>query len=280
MMKFGELTRSWLREPLVHFLIAGLAVFLFSAWRGGSVDPESRTISITSGQVQALTDRWMLTWQRTPTQNEIDGLIRDYIKEEVYSREAKRMGLDEDDIIIRRRLRMKMEALATAEAESADPDDATLQAWLDKHPQKYAREVRYSFDQIYLNPGGGVAAQDKAMSLLSRLREGAEWQGLGDRISLQQSLQNASTTDIIREFGDDFAGALKGQEQGKWIGPIQSGFGQHLVRIRDVTPSEKPILSDVRQSVSNDWRQATVKERESRAYQALLDGYTIRIAKP
>jgi peptidyl-prolyl cis-trans isomerase C len=279
-MKFGELTRSWLREPLVHFLIAGLAVFLFSAWRGGSVDPESRTIRITTEQVQALTDRWMLTWQRTPTQNEIDGLIRDYIKEEVYSREAKRMGLDEDDIIIRRRLRMKMEALAAAEAESADPDDATLQAWLDKHPQKYARDVRYSFDQIYLSSSGGVAAQDKAMSLLSRLREGAEWQGLGDRISLPRSLQNASSTDIIREFGDDFAGALKGREHGKWVGPIQSGFGLHLVRIRGVTVSAKPTLSDVRQSVSNDWRQATIKERESRAYQALLDGYTIRIAKP
>jgi peptidyl-prolyl cis-trans isomerase C len=198
----------------------------------------------------------------------------------VYYREAKRMGIDEDDIIIRRRLRMKMEALATAEAESTDPDDATLQAWLDKHPQKYARDVRYSFDQIYLRSSGVVAAQDKAASLLSRLREGAEWQGLGDRISLPRSLQNASTTDIIREFGDDFAVALKGQEQGKWMGPIQSGFGLHLVRIRDVALSAKPALSDVRQAVSNDWRQATIKERESRAYQALLDGYTIRIAKP
>jgi peptidyl-prolyl cis-trans isomerase C len=279
-MKFGELARSWLREPLLHFLIAGLAVFLFSAWRGGSVDPESRTISITAEQVQTLADRWTLTWQRTPTQNEIDGLIRDYIKEEVYSREAKRMGLDEDDIIIRRRLRIKMETLATAEAESVDPDDATLQAWLDKHQQKYAGDVRYSFDQIYLNSNGGIAAQDKAISIFSRLRKGAQWQGLGDRISLPQSFQNASSTDIIREFGDDFAGALKGKEQGKWVGPIQSGFGLHLVYIRGVTLSAKPALSDVRQAVSNDWREATIKDRENRAYQALLDGYTIRIAKP
>lgn len=272
--------RAALKEPLVHFLLAGLALFLFFAWRGDAVDPESRTITITEAQVERLAASWAQTWQRPPTQAEIDGLIRDHVKEEVYYREGMRLGLDQDDTIIRRRIRSKMEFLASSELENEEPGDATLQAMLDKNPQVYAADARTSFDQIYLAAQDEAAARTRATQMLAALGTGADWQKLGDAISLPRSPENVDRARIAADFGDDFAAALAGLKPGAWTGPVSSGFGLHLIRIRSVQASTKPKLADVRQRLENDWRAQTVKAREAKAYQALLDGYTIKIAKP
>ncbi len=272
--------RAALKEPLVHFLLAGLALFLFFAWRGDAVDPESRTITITEAQVERLAASWAQTWQRPPTQAEIDGLIRDHVKEEVYYREGMRLGLDQDDTIIRRRIRSKMEFLASSELENEEPGDATLQAMLDKNPQVYAADARTSFDQIYLAAQDEAAARTRATQMLAALGTGADWQKLGDAISLPRSPENVDRARIAADFGDDFAAALAGLKPGAWTGPVSSGFGLHLIRIRSEQASTKPKLADVRQRLENDWRAQTVKAREAKAYQALLDGYTIKIAKP
>ena len=274
-MQLPERLKPLLREPLVHFLLSGLAVFLFSAWRGEEVDPASRTIVIDEEQVSRLVASWQQTWQRPPTQAEIDGLIRDHIKGEIHYREAKRLGLDEDDTVIRRRLRAKMEYLAAAQVENATPDDATLQKWLDRNPARYTAYATYSFDQIYLGQDQGAAERVKAA-----LAAGGDWRKLGATISLPRSLENAPQSDVARDFGEGFAEALASVKAGQWAGPIQSGFGAHIVRIRAVQTPQKPKLADVRQAVENDWRATTTKAREAAAYQALLDGYTIKIAQP
>ncbi len=279
-MNLKDRLRAALKEPLVHFLLAGLALFVFFGWRGDAVDPESRTITITEAQVERLAAGWAQTWRRPPTQAEIDGLIRDHVKEEVYYREGIRLGLDQDDTIIRRRIRSKMEFLASSELENEKPDDATLQALLDKNLQAYAADARYSFDQIYLAAQDEAAARARATQILSELNKGTDWQKLGDSISLPRSPDNVDRARISSDFGDDFAAALAGLKAGNWSGPIASGFGLHLVRIRAVQASSKPKLADVRQKLENDWRAQTVKDREAKAYQALLDSYTIKIAKP
>ena len=268
--------RSVLREPLVHFLIAGFLVFLLSLWRGGEVDAQSRTIRITEDKVTRLSANWEQIWRRPPTQVEIDGLIRDYIKEEVYYREAKRLGLDEDDTVIRRRLRSKMEFLAKAQVENAQADDQTLQRWLQRYPERFAIEIAYDFDQIYLGENG----QDGAAVLLKSIAAGADWRAQGRAISLPRALEQASISDIARQFGDPFVEALSTAPLGTWAGPFRSGFGNHLVRVRTKTASGKPALATVRQQVENDWRVNSANAREAEAYQALLDGYTIKIAKP
>lgn len=276
----NERLRAAFKEPLVHFLLAGLALFLFFAWRGDAVDPESRTITITEEQVGRLAASWTQSWQRPPSQSELDALIRDFVKEEIYYREGLRLGLEQDDPIIRRRIRSKMEFLAISELENEVPSDATLQALLDKSPQTYAQDARYSFDQIYLGAQDEAAARSRAKQILESLKNGAEWQNLGDAISLPRSPDNVDRTQIASDFGDAFATALAGLKPGAWSGPVASGFGLHLVRIRAVQTSSKPKLADVRQKLANDWRAQTVKDREAKAYQTLLDGYKIKIAKP
>jgi hypothetical protein len=268
---------NWLQEPFVHFLVAGLALFAFFAVRGEEVDPESRIITIDEAQVSRLAASWQQTWQRPPSPTEIDNLIRDHIKEEVYYREAIRLGLDQDDTVIRRRLRAKMEYLATAQAENAPVDDATLQTWLDKNPARYAAGAAYSFDQIYLGTGDPKSAAAQARNKLST---GTDWAQVGVAISLPRTLDAVSTADIARNFGEEFAAGLAKLSPGDWSGPLTSGFGSHLIRLRKVDPGKAARLADVRQQVENDWRSATQKAREAKAYQALLDGYTIQIAKP
>lgn len=272
--------RAAIKEPLVHFLLAGLALFLFFAWRGEAIDPESRTIVISEDQVGRLALRWVQTWRRPPTQAEIDGMIRDYVKEEIYYREGLRLGLDQDDAIIRRRIRSKMEYLANAELENAVPDDATLQMVLDRNPAAYAADARYSFDQVYLAAQDEQAARTRAKQVLQALNAGADPQKLGDAISLPRRVEAAERGRLSADFGEGFAAALGTLKTGRWEGPIMSGFGLHLVRVRGVQTSAKPKLAEVRQAVENDWRTQTMREREAKAYQALLDGYTIRIARP
>lgn len=272
--------RGWLREPLVHFLLAGLAVFMWSAWRGNAVDPASRTIAIDAPQVERLVQGWTQTWQRPPTQPEIDGLIRDFIKEEIYYREALRLGLDQDDTVIRRRLMSKMEFLAAAQVENATPTDAQLQQWLDSHRSRYASESKFSFDQIYVTATNEVSARRRAASLLTQVRAGADWESLGDPLSVPRNMEAADSQAIARDFGDDFATQLAAAPEGQWSGPISSGFGLHIVRVRRVTATGPVTLSEVRQRVENDWRAATIEQRLNRAYQALLDGYTITIVRP
>jgi peptidyl-prolyl cis-trans isomerase C len=269
-----SMLRRWLREPLVHFLLAGLAVFLFSAWRGEAVDPASRTIELREADVGRLAAQFVDIWQRSPTPAELDGLIRDHVREEVYYREAMRMGLDADDAVIRRRLRSKMEYLASAQAENVAADDPVLQRWLDRHAARYSVGARFSFDQIYLGSNADAA------TVRGALVRGADWRGLGRPISLPRSVDDANGEAIARDFGAQFAGALAAMKAGDWAGPVASGFGSHLVRLRTVAPGRKPALSEVRQRVENDWRAETVKQRAEAAYQTLLDGYTIRIEKP
>ena len=268
-----EKLKSLLREPFVQFLLGGLLLFLFFAARGTAVDPADRRITITETEVARLTGLWVQTWRRPPTQAEIDGLIRDAIKEDIYYREAMRLGLDKDDPVIRRRLRSKMEFLATAEAEAATPSEAILQAWLDGHSARYATGAGFAFEQVYA--GSDVA---RAASLLKQLQGGAEAGGLGDPLSVPRHM-DADQPAITREFGDGFATALTKLPIGEWSGPVQSGFGLHLVRVNSVRLGRKAALVDVRQQVENDWRSASREEREARAYQALLDGYDIRIEK-
>lgn len=276
----NALTRA-LREPLMHFLLAGLAIFLFFGLSGGKPDIGDRRIVVNEEQVKRLANQWSQTWQRAPNPTELDGLIRDYIKEEIYYREGLRLGLDKDDVVVRRRLRSKMEFLETAEVENMPASDAELQAWLDRYPAKYASDSVFSFDQVYVSAvNGNEAAMMKAKSILGHLQGGAKPDAFGDPIALPRSQEAVTAFEMDRQFGDEFVDALKSLPIGSWSGPVVSGFGLHLVRIRSLRAPHKPRLAEVRQAVENDWRNGTRENRESRAYQVLLDGYRIEIEKP
>ena len=270
-----------LREPFLHFVVLGLLIFAFNAWRGAIGDPADRRIVVSQAEVQRLIGQWMQTWRRLPTPGEVDALIRDHVKEEVYYREALHLGLDRNDEVVRRRMRAKMEFLAVSQLEQQTPADATLQAWLDSHAAQYAQGARYSLDQVYVTARpGDAAAEARAKAILRRLQGGADWHRAGDPLDAPAHVEGTDAATLSATFGPEFAGAMAALPVGSWAGPVRSGLGLHLVRLRRVLPGHPPKLAVVRQTVENDWRAATLARREAEGYQALLNAYDVRIEKP
>ena len=274
-MTFKDTARRLLREPLVHFLIAGALVFALLS--GRAPDLGERRIVVDERVVGALVSRFYDSFRRMPTKDETDGLIRDWVQDQVYYREALALGLDENDEVVVRRMRRKMEAMAVADAETKTPDDAELQAMIDKDPARYAEDPRTSFEQVYLGADTPQARAEAELQL-ARLRKGEKFAGVP--VPIPGTFSDAAAHDISGQFGDEFTLALRTLPQGQWSGPIASGLGLHLVRVTSRHAAEPPKLEKVRQRVENDWRaQATAKAR-SEAYDRILKGYDVVIELP
>lgn len=272
-MDLKAIGQSWLKEPLAHFMIAGALVFALLS--GRAPDAGERRIVVDEALVTRLADRWAMTFRRPPAPHELDGLITDYVREQVYYREALRLGLDQDDEVVIKRMRNKMLALASAEAEAREPGDADLQALLDRNPERYAGEPRYSLVQVYLGNEASSAA-----ALLARLKAGATPEGMGAVAPLPQRYASASRAELAERFGDAFPAALDRLRPGEWSGPIESGLGQHLVRLELREAAPPPRLADVRQRLANDWRAEAIRTAQDADYRRLLEGYEVTIEKP
>ncbi|MEQ1542119.1 MAG: peptidylprolyl isomerase [Novosphingobium sp.] len=267
----------WLREPFVHFLVAGALVY--AVLSGRPPDLGERKIVVGEAVVARLAERWSQTYRRAPNPEELDGLITDYVRDQAYYREALRLGLDKDDEVVMRRMRNKMIALATSEAEAATPSDAQLQALLDKDPARYAPEVRLSFAHVYLGDDT-PAGREAAAATLARLRGGASPQGLGQPVPIPASFDGDPASDVAGMFGDGFVGALRSAPPGIWTGPVPSGLGLHLIKVTARTAPAKPQLADVRQALENDWRAQALRTAEQENYRRLLSGYDVVIEQP
>lgn len=274
--------REWLRragkEPFVHFLLLGVLVFAFNAWRDHRVDISDRHIVVTQADVQRLVSLYIQTWNHPPSPADVDALIRDHVKEEVYYREALRLGLDRNDEVVRRRMRAKMEFLAVSSVDEERPDDQTLAAFMRAHPEKYGGEPRYSFVDVF--EGTGAAGEAAALRDLSRTRLGEAPAGGAQRLELPAAMTKATRQDIADAFGAAFSDAVRKARIGAWLGPVKSSFGLHLLKVTAMIPPSPPALAQVRRDVENDWRAETLAKREAAGFQALLDGYDVKIEKP
>ena len=251
-----------LREPLLHFLLIGVALFLYY----GHVAPGSsdeRRIVVSQAQADELGRRFQATWNRPPTAQELSGLVDSYISDEILYREGKALGLDRDDAVIKRRVRQKLEVMAEEAGERTAPTDADLTAYLQAHPEKFARPAIVSFVQLYFDPSktGAEARMNAAKAALVAGRPDA---ALGDPTMLPRTVDGEGVDMVSRDFGADFAEALGTLPLAQWTGPVRSGYGVHLVRLSARTPSQPPSLDNVRQEVQREWEY----ERRQRAFEA------------
>lgn len=245
--------RTILREPLVHFLALGSLLFLFYTWRNGGLAGGGNRIDVSVGQVASLKASFEKLWLRAPTDAELAALVDEFVREEVAVREATSRGLEEGDIVIRRRLRQKLEFLLEDELAIAPPSDAELQAWLDSHPSDYAVQPVVTLRQVYINTDRrGAEAQAEAEATLRRLRAGADPHSAGDPTLLPAETGPSEVRDVAIRFGEEFASAVAALEPGPWSGPIPSTYGLHLVQIVTKTPGRSPDLALVRDQVTRD----------------------------
>jgi hypothetical protein len=257
---------GWAREPLVHFFALGAALYVGLTWGGVPVDPSSRVIAVDAARKAQLALAFEQVMGRAPTDAELDARIERYVREEVLYREALRLGLDADDAVVRQRMVAKMDMTASAAAEIAEPDEAELKAYFEANRARYAGDEKVSFAQAWF----ATEAEAKA-ALGGDVRGGS--------ISLPGVVGSKPMRDVESQFGQQFARGLAALEPGEdWQGPIPSGFGWHLVRLRNRN-RDTADFETIRQQVENDWRSAQIAAREERAYAILRSAYRVDIAK-
>ena len=271
-----------LREPLLHFLLIGAALFLFyNLQNEGSID--NNRIIIDEAKINHLVALWEKKRQRLPTQSELQGLIKQQVREEVMVREALAMGLDKNDSIIRRRLAQKIEFITSDLAALAEPTETELSNYLSTHSEEFSLPARIDFVQIFINPDKhGADIQQYINNLLNKLsNDGAnsDITTLGDSLMLEQKHQQVTEHDVSRLFGKEFASKLFTLPVGSWQGPVQSGYGLHLVLLNNKTDNQLPELNAVREKVLAEWQAQQRQDMDKVFYESLRQRYEITIER-
>lgn len=272
---------KFLREPLVQFLFLGGLIYLaYGLFAPETEEDTSRNIVVNKSKVQWMQASWEKRRNRLPTQEELDGLIAQYVKEKILYNEAVKMGLDKDDTMIRRRLAQKVEFLAKDLVVYTPPTEQDLKKYYDEHQDKYTPDATYTFMQIYFNPDKrGNATLDEANKVKESLnKEKSNMQDFtrfGDNLMVGSYFEADSVFNIGRNFGTGFAQELVKLEPGKWHGTILSGYGVHLVYLKEiVTPPATP-LSQVKDEVLQSWTTERQEKLNEDFYAALKEAYTI-----
>jgi hypothetical protein len=272
--------RGWLREPLLHFLLLGGGLFLVYGSIGGRTNGDRENVAITAGQVEQLSAGFARMYRRAPDQAELHGLIDAAIQEEIYYREAMKLGLDRDDTIVRRRLTQKLQFVSEGVTPIPDPTDAELESYLRENAQRFQREVRYSLTQIYLDPAQhGVHLVEDVQNLLARLRRVTSVpDSIGEASLMPRSFDRAPAAELSGLFGAQFEAALRAVPIGQWFGPVQSGYGVHLVLVSERDAQGTAALADVREEVRRAWIEARQTEANVRYYAELRKRYRVTVA--
>ena len=254
-----------LREPLVHFTAIGGLIFAGYAALNGPGEPPADVIVITPERIDQIAAEYESVWKRKPADDELTALIEEDVREEVYYREAIALGLDQNDSLVRRRMRLKMEFLMDSTANVVDPVAGELETYFADNEALYQLGPRLAFEQIYF---GENARSEIIASALSRLQSEptTDPQTLGERTMLPAKLGLSSTEAIVGVFGKGLFEQLVELPSGQWVGPVQSTYGAHVIRILDRLPSRTAPLEEVRKEVLWDWKRAKANEIHDRDY--------------
>ena len=267
-----------LREPLFQFLMLGTALFGLFHFVGNKKAEAPERIVVSSARIEDLADGFARTWRRPPSTDELRGLVDDYIRDEVFYREGRAAGLDRDDVIIRRRVRQKMEFFAE-DASVPEPDEAQLAAYLAANPERFKTEERFTFRQVFLSATRHGVAIDRdgnqISNALALADKAVDTTSLGDPFLLGDEFQVVSSPELAGIFGDVFAKRMSVLELNRWQGPIPSSFGQHFVYISERLQGGAPPLDAVRDAVRREWSNARRLEAEQKLYGSLRERYEI-----
>ena len=277
--------KKWLNEPLLHFLVIGALVFIvFSVVNNEEISLDGKKIVVSAGDIERLNANWSKKWNRLPTEDELEGLVDSYIREEVYYREALALGLDQDDTVLRRRLMQKMEFLSNDLAELNTPDQAALNAYFLEHKDKYELPARVSFTHIYFSfDKRSMRVLQDAENILEQIQAVSppvvRAPDRGDPFMLQYDFTLETPFEVSRLFGQGFAEQLFQLKENGWQGPVESGYGLHLVWINEKIDARMPELASVIDKVRTDWMFEQRQKTNKAIYERFKERYEIVIEK-
>ena len=271
------------KEPLLHFLLLGALIFIAYGFMNADT-PSDDEIVVSLAQQKQLVNAFTVTWKRPPTSKEFQGIVENWIREEIAYREAVAMELDSNDSIIRRRLRQKLELLADDIVSIVEPTNEELEQYLAENSSDYLDEPHYSLQQIFfsIDSRGEATQQDAEQALLLLQTDDmlTNPQNLGDSMLFAYRLENKSESELSKLFGREFVLGLERIEPGDWQGPIQSAYGLHLIKIDQYQPGRALSLEEVKNEVKRDWHNQMRQRAIDTLYEQLGGRYTIIIESP
>ncbi len=284
---FWSTLMRWLREPLLQFLLIGLVLFAgYGLVNRGSDRKESpKRIDLTLNDLRQLELSFAAKWQRRPSPEEFAGLVEQKVREEILYREALALGLDKDDTIVKRRMAQKMEFLAEDVSAAHEPTTEELKAWFEKNSKQFIQPGRVTFRHLYFSPDrrGQRAREDAEQALKKLTGKPADWTGaanLADPFMFQDYYGDRSVEQLAKEFGPSFAAAIFQLKPSSWQGPIESGYGWHLIWIDSITPEHSAQFEEVEPDVKSAWMAAQRAEYWARSYAEMRKKYEVYLPKP
>jgi parvulin-like peptidyl-prolyl cis-trans isomerase-like protein len=266
--------RTLLGEPMLHFMLIGIALFGVYQWVSPG-DSGGRRIVITQGVVNDLVTQHVAARGREPSTIELNHLVESYVRDEILYREGVRLGLERDDIVVKRRVRQKIEMIAEEDASTRAPTDADLSAYLVANQARFVQPAIVTFEQVFIGEftsGPGVHAVGLTREAL---RKGGDPEELGKSTLLPHRMTRTAADLVARDFGGSFAAALETVPVGEWVGPIDSSFGAHYVRVSDRTPAAAPPLAAVRDHVVREWENERRQRARNDAYTKMRGEYQV-----
>lgn len=274
---------KFLREPLVHFLVIGAALFVLYGVMGQQEGEEKeRAITITSGEINWLTDAWQKRWNRPPTAEERDGLIQQYLREMILYREAVAMDLDKDDTVIRRRLAQKLEFLTQDLISPQPPAEEELRTYFEEHMERYQPPDLITITHVFFDPDkrGDRTLKDAEatkVKLIALKQPPRDARSFGDPFMLQSYFPERSESELLKLFGSGFARSVFELAPKQWHGPVLSGYGTHLVYVHDRLESEPPTFAEVEAQVRQEWESDKRKQLNEQFVASMIARYDVTI---
>jgi peptidyl-prolyl cis-trans isomerase C len=279
--------KRFLREPLIHFLLIGTVLFAVYHYvqPDRKMAPSSKEIRLSLDDLSQLLLVFRAQWRREPTPEEFNRMVDSKVQGEILYREALAMGLDKDDEIVKRRMAQKMQFLAEDVAAAREPTTAELKAWYAKNSDKFARPQRLSFRHLYFSPDRrGERARTDAEGALAKLAEQPEdakfAAKLADPFMFQDYYRDRAPEYLGKEFGPQFAQAVEKLPPGSWQGPVESGFGWHLVFVDTVIPGRVPAFEEIEPDVKTAWLGEQKALAWQKAYKEMRARYTVLLPVP
>lgn len=260
--------KHWLKEPLLHFLVAGGLLFAVYNWLNAEVGNEPHVVRITAAEVNWLRETWSRQWQRPPSEPELRGMVADYLKEVLLAREARELGLEENDTVVRRRLAQKMEFLLQDTAQLAEPPEEELYQFYNSRRELYVEPAHISFNQIFFKDE--TSAQQSLQELVTN-----KTAVHGDQTLLERDFARIDQQTLANLFGHEFAEVLFTLEPGQWHGPVTSAYGFHLVWINEQQVAQLRPFDEVRTQVLNDWYRSRQDVINEQYFAGLLEKYDV-----
>jgi len=269
--------RKLLGEPMLHFLLIGIALFAAYQWVAPA-DSAGHRIVITEGVVDDLVTQHVAAKGREPSASELNHLIEMYVRDEILYREGVRLGLDRDDIVVKRRVRQKIEVFAEEDASTRAPTEADLSAYLTANQARFVQPAILTFEQVFLGESTAGPGVVHAVAIAREaLRNGTDPEELGTPTLLAHRMTRTPADLVARDFGDSFASALERVPIGEWAGPIGSNFGAHYVRVSQRTPMATPPLAVVRDQVEREWENDRRQRARAEAYARMRVEYEVSV---